>query len=59
MKKENKKLTPQIKKDAKLNEFVSKVKKGNYSKEPTNGSLRINTSYNVNTTNTSYIFGVK
>lgn len=59
MKKTNEKVTPQIKKDAKLNEFVSKVKKGNYSKEPINESLRINTCYNVNTTNTSYIFGVK
>lgn len=59
MKKENKKITSQIKMDNQLNEFVSKVKKGKYSKELISGSLRINTCYNTNSTNIPYIFGVK
>lgn len=58
MKKNNIKETPKkIRKD--LNDFINDVKKGKYSKEPVNGSLRINTCYTVNNNNSSYIFGVK
>lgn len=62
MKKNNIKETPkQIKNDLKLDHFINDVKKGKYSKEPVNGSLRINTCYTVNNNNNnnSYIFGVK
>ena len=58
MKKNNIKETPKkIRKD--LNDFINDVKKGKYSKEPVNGSFRINTCYTVNNNNSSYIFGVK
>lgn len=61
MKKNNIKETPKkIKKDLKLDDFINDVKKGKYSKEPVNGSLRINTCYTINNNNnSSYIFGVK
>lgn len=58
-KKNEKKNISQTKQDTKLNDFVNKVKKGDYSKEPINGSLRINTCYTVNNSSTSYIFGIK
>ena len=58
-KKNEKKNNSQIKQDTKLNDFVNKVKKGDYSKEPVNGSLRINTCYTVNNLNSSYTFGIR
>lgn len=59
MKKNNiKEIPKKIKKDLKLDDFINDVKKGKYSKEPVNGSLRINTCYTVSN-NSSYIFGVK
>lgn len=60
MKKNNIKEPPKkIKKDLKLDDFINDAKKGKYSKEPVNGTLRINTYYTVNNNNSSYIFGVK
>lgn len=60
MKKNNKKSsTPKIKNDTKINEFINKVKKGDYSKGPINDSLRINNHYTINNNAASYIFGVK
>ena len=60
MKKNNiKETSKKIKKDLKLDDFIKDVKKGKYSKEPVNGSLRINTCYTINSNNPSYIFGVK